>query len=105
MKGGDKNAESQCLLLIKKAFSIYISLSSVEELPDLLEEYLSHWMAISQQIIEDTGSSKAHLKLKSEVIKLVTLYSERFAAEFQSYLFPFFEIVWKSNDIFIMLKA
>ena len=88
------------MILLKKGFSIYYSLSSVEEMPDVLEEYLNHWMSISKEIIEDTGSTKAHLKLKSEVIDLISLYTVRFSTDFRTYSYPFFDIIWKSTISF-----
>lgn len=97
IKAGDRAGEAVTLELIGLVLHIFYSLNCVE-LPEFFEDSMREWMVYYKALLELNYASESLLKCKTRVIKVVTLYSDKYAQDFKEYLPSFFTLIYNQIE-------
>ncbi|KAK4337092.1 hypothetical protein RND71_043842 [Anisodus tanguticus] len=98
-KGTLRTAYSSLVLCTK----VYYSLN-VQDLPEFFEDNLDIWMpnflnilGIENKLLDSCSDDEPGLleQVKSEICFIISMYAQKYHEEFETYLTPFVEAVWK----------
>lgn len=89
------------LSLIGDILHVFYSLNCVE-LPEFFEDSMAQWMTYFKFILEIKDSNESLIKCKTNVIKNVSLYCEKYASDFVTYFQPFFSLIWSQVELTTM---
>jgi exportin-2 (importin alpha re-exporter) len=93
----DTQGANTALSLICLILHIFYSLNSVE-LPEFFEDSMNSWMFYFKSLLDLKDKSETVISCKTHVIKNITLYCEKYVADFQSYICPFFSLIWEQIE-------
>jgi exportin-2 (importin alpha re-exporter) len=97
LKTGNKAGESITLELIGLILHIFYSLNCID-LPEYFEDHMNEWMTYYKALLELNYESESLRKCKTRVIKVVTLYCEKYASDFKDYLPSFFTLIYNQIE-------
>lgn len=97
VKSGDKAGEVVTLELIGLILHIFYSLNCVE-LPEYFEDSMNEWMTYYKYLLELNDDTDNLRKCKTRVIKVITLYCEKYSEDFKDYLPTFFTLIYNQID-------
>lgn len=98
IKSGDKVGEAVSLELIGLILHIFYSLNCVD-LPEFFENTMQKWMSFYEYLLELNDETECLRKCKTRVIKVITLYCEKYAQDFKEYLLTFFPLIYNQIEV------